>query len=57
MSLRYSRVRFLVFAVVILAAMGSIFARLAWIQLVGHESARRQVTVMSQDVRELPPLF
>ena len=55
MNLRYSRARFLVFVVVILSAMGSIFARLAWIQIVDHERARQQVTVMSQAVRELPP--
>ncbi len=55
MNPRYARVRFLVFATVILVAMGAIFTRLAWIQLAGHERARRQVVRMSVNIAELHP--
>ncbi len=55
MNPRYSRARFLTFACVIAAALVSLFARLAWVQIIDHGQAHRQLTEMSQNVTELLP--
>ncbi len=55
MTRRYSRARFLSFALLICLGLGSVFARLIWIQLVEHEQWKERVKKQSEYVRELPP--